>query len=88
MTIQGCDECGFSERVKALYGYSPVGQPCIVHNSGSWYNHSLLMAVFSTGRKEYFIFCAARARRAAKALSTKVRSKTLASSSASSCASC
>jgi len=55
-TLVSFDECGFSERVKALYGYSPVGQPCIVHNSGSWYNHSLLMAVFSTGRKEYFIF--------------------------------
>jgi transposase len=55
-TLVSFDECGFSERVKALYGYSPVGKPCIVHNSGSWHNHTLLMAVFSTGRKEYFIF--------------------------------
>jgi len=55
-TIVSIDECGFSEMTKSLYGYSKVGQPCIVKNSGSWTNHSLLMAVFSTGRKEYFIF--------------------------------
>ncbi len=55
-TIVSIDECGFSEMTKALYGYSKVGQPCIIKNSGSWTNHTLLMAVFSTGRKEYFIF--------------------------------
>lgn len=50
------DECGFSERVKSLYGYSKRGEPCIVKNSGSWKNTSLLLAVFSTGEKRYFLF--------------------------------
>lgn len=50
------DECGFSEKIRAVYGYSPIGEPCIVRNRGSWKNHSLLMAVFSTGEKKYFVF--------------------------------
>lgn len=50
------DECGFSDRAHSLYGYSPVGTPCIVQNNGSWKNHSLLAAVFSTGEVHFFIF--------------------------------
>jgi transposase len=50
------DECGFSERTRAIFGYSPVGAPCIVKTKGSWQSHSLLMAVFSTGEKRYFVF--------------------------------
>ena len=44
------DECGFSERIKPLYGYSPVGEPVIVKTQGGWKHLSLLMAVFSDGR--------------------------------------
>jgi len=54
--IVSIDECGFSERVKPVYGYSPVGQPLIQKISGGgWTNHSLLLAVFSDGRKAFVI---------------------------------
>lgn len=49
------DECGFSERLRALYGYSRKGEPCIIRTSGSWKNHSLLLAVYSTGEKRFII---------------------------------
>ena len=49
------DECGFSERLRTLYGYSRKGEPCIIRTSGSWKNHSLLLAVYSTGEKRYVI---------------------------------
>ena len=50
--IVSLDECGFSQRTRALYGYSPVGESLVVHRrGGGWINHSLLMAVFSDGRR-------------------------------------
>lgn len=55
-TLVSVDECGFSERHRMLYGYSPVGKPCILKTSGGWKNHSLLMAVSSNGEKSYTIF--------------------------------
>ena len=55
-TFVSVDECGFSERHRMLYGYSPVGKPCILKTSGGWKNHSLLMAVSSNGDKSYTIF--------------------------------
>ena len=48
------DECGFSERLKPHDGY--VGKPVIVKTTGGWVHHSLLMAVFSDGRKEFVTF--------------------------------
>ena len=54
-TVGSLDECGFSKRLKPLYGYSPIGQPLIIKTSGSWVNHSLLMAVFSDGQKAHMI---------------------------------
>jgi transposase len=53
--IVSIDECGFSERLKPVYGYSPVGQPVILKTSGGWVHHSLLMAVYSDGRKQFSI---------------------------------
>ena len=54
--IISIDECGFSERVKPLYGYSPVGQPLVLKTKGGgWIHHSLLMAVFSDGRNAFII---------------------------------
>ena len=54
-TLVSVDECGFSERIKPIYGYSPVGQPVIVKTSGGWVHHSLLMAVFSDSRKAFVV---------------------------------
>jgi transposase len=54
-TLVAIDECGFNENIKSLYGYSPIGTPPIIKTTGSWIHHSLLMAVFSDGRKEYII---------------------------------
>jgi hypothetical protein len=54
-TLVSVDECGFRERIKPIYGYSPVGQPVIVKTSGGWVHHSLLMAVFSDGRKAFVV---------------------------------
>ena len=53
--IGSLDECGFSERLKPLYGYSPIGKPLILKTSGSWVHHSLLLAVFSDGRKAHMV---------------------------------
>lgn len=53
--IVSIDECGFSERLKPVYGYSPVGQPVILKSSGGWVHHSLLMAVYSDGRRQFSI---------------------------------
>ncbi len=54
--IIAIDECGFSERVQALYGWSPKGIPLVVKRKGSWTNHSLLMAVSSSGDHVYEVY--------------------------------
>lgn len=54
-TIVSVDECGFSEKIKPIYGYSPVGKPLILKTSGSWVHQTLLMAVFSNGHKAFVV---------------------------------
>lgn len=54
-TIVSVDECGFSKRLKPNYGYSPIGEPVLVKTNGGWVHHSLLMAVFSDGRKTFVV---------------------------------
>ena len=55
-TIVSLDECGFSERDKPMYGYSPVGSPITLNTTGGgWTHYSLLMAVFSDGRKAHIV---------------------------------
>jgi hypothetical protein len=49
------DECGFSERLKPIYGYSPIGKPVILKTTCGWIHHSLLMAVYSDGHKTFMI---------------------------------
>ena len=50
------DECHFSERVLPLYGYSPVGHPCVVNSTTSgWTSRSLILAVASDGSKFYHL---------------------------------
>ena len=34
---------------------APVGKPVIVKTTGGWVHHSLLMVVFSDGRKEFVV---------------------------------
>jgi transposase len=52
--VVSVDECGFSERVVPLYGYSAMGEPLIVKQPGTWKHTSLLMAIFSDGRPHAF----------------------------------
>ncbi len=50
------DECHFSERVLPLYGYSPVGRPCVVSsNTPGWTSRSLILAVASDGSKHFHL---------------------------------
>ena len=50
------DECHFSERVLPLYGYSPVGHPCVVNSTTTgWTSRSLILAVASDGSKCYHL---------------------------------
>ena len=51
--VVSIDECGFTEKNKQVYGYSPVNTPVILKASGSWVHHTLLMAVFSDGKSVY-----------------------------------
>jgi hypothetical protein len=45
------DECSFNEHLHPLYGWSPKGSPLTITTaSGSWTQHSLLMATLSTGQ--------------------------------------
>jgi len=49
--IVSLDESYVSEKLLPLYGYSPVGQKCVVRSgSGSWSQCSLLLAIASDGR--------------------------------------
>ena len=49
------DECGFSENLRPLYGYSKKGEPLTIHTSGGWTHYSLLMAVFQCGKLNFSI---------------------------------
>jgi transposase/arginine repressor len=49
------DECGFSETLRPPYGYSKKGTPLILKTPSGWSHYSLLLAIFSYGRIEYFI---------------------------------
>jgi transposase len=49
------DESGHSEKTVRMYGYSKIGNPCIMKVNGSWINHSLLMAINSEGEKAFII---------------------------------
>ena len=44
------DECGFSENLRPLYGFSKKGEPLIIKTSGGWTHYSLLMAIFQSGK--------------------------------------
>jgi transposase len=51
-TIISLDESYFSEKTLPLYGYSPVGQPCVVRSpTTSWKQRSLLLAIANDGSK-------------------------------------
>ena len=54
-TLVSVDECAFTEKVRQQFGYSSVNSPLIIKTHGSWVHHSLLMAVFSDGRKSFII---------------------------------
>jgi transposase len=50
--VVSLDECYFSEKTLPLYGYSPIGQPCVVRSpTATWKQRSLLLAVGSDGSK-------------------------------------
>jgi transposase len=49
------DECGFSENLRPLYGFSPKGEPLIVKTNGGWVHYSLLFAIFPCGKVNYVI---------------------------------
>jgi hypothetical protein len=49
------DECGFSENLRPLYGYSKKGEPLTIHTYGGWTHYSLLMAVFQCGKLNFSI---------------------------------
>ena len=52
--VVSLDECYFSERVLPLYGYSRVGQKCVVTApTGSWSKISLFLAIASDGSMQY-----------------------------------
>ena len=55
-TIVSLDECYFSEKTLPLYGYSPVGLPCVVRSpTASWKQRSLILAVGNNGSKVSYI---------------------------------
>jgi len=49
------DECGFSERLRPIYGYSKKGSSIILKIPGGWKNYSLLMAIYPSGNFKYMI---------------------------------
>ena len=49
------DECGFNEKTHPIYGYCKIGKRLLVQSRGSWVHHSLLLAIFSDGRREFMI---------------------------------
>ena len=49
------DECGFSENLRPLYGFSKKGEPLIVKTNGGWTHFSLLMAIFPCGKVNFTI---------------------------------
>ena len=49
------DECGFNEKTIPIYGYCKVGERLLVQSRGHWVHHSLLLALFSDGRREFMI---------------------------------
>ena len=61
------DECAFSEKISPIYGYATRGTPAWIKTSGGWTptfgrrypqsgsHYSLLLAIFSNGRKEYIV---------------------------------
>ena len=52
--VVSIDECYFSERVLPSYGYSRVGQKCVVAApTGGWTKTSLLLAIASDGSLQY-----------------------------------
>lgn len=54
--IVSLDECSFSEKVRPLYGYSPVGEKCkLSGRNGSWKQRSLLLGITSRGDYTYRI---------------------------------
>ena len=61
--IVSFDECGFSQRVKPVYGYSPVGTPLVLKTrGGGWTHHSLLLAISSDGSKAFTVLAGAAKR--------------------------
>lgn len=54
-TLVSVDECGFSERLKPIYGYSQIGKPVVIKTKCGWEHYSLLMAVYSDGRKSFAV---------------------------------
>lgn len=54
--VVSVDECYFSEKVLPLYGYSAIGEKCVVTSpTTSWMKRSLLLAVGSDGSNHYCI---------------------------------
>lgn len=52
--VVSVDECGFSEKVQPLYGYSRIGERCTLQSAkGNWTSRTLVLGISSDGEAFY-----------------------------------